>query len=87
MPPRPGLTEKINLEENMKTKSFNKKLNLTKQTVAHLNSIELKQAKGGATGDTCILSLIVVCKTLDPINEICNPTYCDSFVTCCYPEG
>ena len=37
----------------MKTKTFNKKLTLKKQTVSRLDQNEMKQLNGGGTGYPC----------------------------------
>lgn len=76
VPSRPGLTETINLEENMKTKLFNKKLNFSKETVAHLDANDLERARGGLSGYTCpdcFPSQIVTCNC---------PTQCTSDRVC-----
>lgn len=52
----------------MKTKKFNKKLELNKQTVADLRNDEMKNAKGGAftddfTCNTCFTAPEMTCNT------------------------
>lgn len=41
----------------MKKKSFNKRLELNKTIVSNLNKVDLKDAKGGTTGDTDLFCL------------------------------
>jgi natural product precursor len=47
----------------MKVKSFNKKLSLKKETIAHLGKKEMKQVNGGGTGYPCA-------------TRTCTPTKC-----------
>ena len=58
----------------MKTKHFNKKLELNKHTVSHLNDGELSGVRGGvATGYTCV----GYCNTV----MSCGPTQCAACIT------
>lgn len=50
----------------MKAKKINKKLSLNKQTVAHLEKIEMGEAKGGChTYTSIIFSKIVNCNSVE----------------------
>ena len=67
----------------MKTKSFRKKLNLNKKTIANLDTNKMNNALGGkpepATEEICVTygldSCPTICKTLDPIGG-CLPIHC-----------
>jgi len=56
----------------MKSKKFNKKLSLNKNTVAHLSELEKKKVKGG-----CIETQTVSC-----VSGTCASDY----IYCCIPE-
>lgn len=52
----------------MKAKKINKKFSLNKQTVAHLETIEMDDAKGGCHGHTntaILYSRVVACDSLE----------------------
>jgi natural product precursor len=50
----------------MKAKKINKKLSLNKQTVAHLEKIEMDDAKGGCHNITAIIySKVVNCDSVE----------------------
>jgi hypothetical protein len=53
----------------MKTKTFSKKLVLKKDTIADLNTDELKVAHGGGTIFLCTM---FPCRTIDPPSK-CSP--------------
>jgi len=63
----------------MKTKTFNKKLFLNKNTVANLNDSEMKGIKGGETEYPCFTER----------ESLCNPSVCTTicFTQCelCFP--
>jgi natural product precursor len=62
----------------MKTKKFNKKLNLSKNTIANLDNGKMNGIKGGITGDTrCPWT---VCEYTKCISMIC---VCQSFPKIC----
>jgi len=53
----------------MKVKNFNKKLNLSKITIANLENGEMNAIKGGLTGGT-------VCRWTVCEYTVCNQTIC-----------
>jgi len=53
----------------MKTKTFSKKLMLKRDTIAHLNTDEMKSARGGTT--------IFPCWTQDVCRTIGMPSVCE----------
>jgi hypothetical protein len=67
----------------MKTKSFRKKLDLNKKTIANLDPKKMNHALGGKTipdtEEICVTygqdSCPTICKTLDPIGG-CLPIHC-----------
>jgi hypothetical protein len=65
----------------MKTKKFNKKLSLGKQTIANINNGEMNVIKGGRP------SVVPLCNTVDDWTcvqtDITCATYCDTCNTFC----
>jgi hypothetical protein len=56
----------------MKAKRFDKKLVLTKKTIAHLNNDEQKTTKGGAPTYMCPPTYTCTCRiTGDPVCIVC----------------
>lgn len=60
----------------MKTRTFNKKLTLRKETISHLAPAELKKIKGGIE----TLSCDTLCLNCPTVITICIPTWAT-----CYP--
>lgn len=62
----------------MRTKKFEKRLSLNKQTVANLNVGEMKKSKGGATEPALCTTLPIEVCSLDT----CKPLQCGPSLEC-----
>ncbi len=63
----------------MKTKKFDKKLVLSKETIASLDNLDMKELQGGA------LTIGPRCKSVEPCTQlttICYQCITDEFYTC-----
>lgn len=67
----------------MKAKKIEKKLGITRSTVANLNNLSMDRARGGATG-ACDSGEPVGCET----ESQCGPYVCPSYQpqSTCYPD-
>lgn len=67
----------------MKTKQFQKKLGLSKSTIANLDNLDMGRARGGATAN-CDSTEPVGCET----ESECGPYICPSAqpYSTCYPD-
>lgn len=67
----------------MKTKKFQKKLSISRSTVADLNNLDMKKAKGGATNTCDCSEEPPIC----PTESECGPYICPSAqpYSTCYP--
>jgi hypothetical protein len=57
----------------MKIKNFNKKLNLRKNTIAHLGNEELQQVYGGISAQPCLEQSIICIYTYSKCATECGP--------------
>lgn len=68
----------------MKTKTFNKRLSLSKETVVNLGQTEIKEIKGGAVYETWEQTYCIVCTANTCIR--CPSAACTNY-TCDCPTG